>query len=214
MKKIIIITLTILNLLIYTPTIAQTKKLILNNMTIVIDPGHGGKDVGTSYKEIYEKDINLSLSLLLKEEFEKYGATIVMTRESDYDISTPNTKTRKRSDFNNRIRIINGTNPNLIISIHQNYFNDSKYKGTQIFYKGNEDIAEYLQQKINPKRKSKKISNDLYMFNKLKGDTLLIECGFLSNYEDRKNFTSKNYQKNYVKKLAEYIVEYYKNEKI
>ena len=41
MKRIILITLLILNLLIYIPTIAQTKKLILNDKTIVIDPGHG-----------------------------------------------------------------------------------------------------------------------------------------------------------------------------
>lgn len=211
MKKILIITLIVLNIIFCIPTIAKNKKLILNDVTIVIDPGHGGKDVGTSYKDIYEKDINLAISLYLKDELSNYGATVLLTREGDYDISTPNTSTRKRSDFNNRIKIANESNTDLFISIHQNYYNDSKYKGTQIFYKGNKELASYLQQNINPERNIKKISNELFMYNKIKADTLLIECGFLSNGADRKNLTNKTYQKEYAKTLTKYIIEYFKN---
>ena len=210
MKKTFITTLIILNCLINIPTIAQSKKLILNNMIIVIDPGHGGKDVGTSFKDIYEKDINLEISLYLKDELEKYGATIIMTRIGDYDLSTPNASRRKKSDFDNRIKLTNERDTDLFISIHQNYYNDSKYKGTQIFYKGNKELAQYLQENINKDRKTKKTSNNLYMYNKIKSDTLLIECGFLSNPTDRKNLTNKEYQKAYAKNLTKYIVEYYK----
>lgn len=136
-----------------------------------------------------------------------------MTRVGDYDLSTPNAYRRKKSDFDNRIKIINENNTDLVISIHQNYYNDSKYSGTQIFYKGNKELAKYLQTKINPERKIKMISNELYMYNKLKSDTLLIECGFISNNEDRKKLIDVNFQKKYVKKLARFIIEYYKNEK-
>jgi len=210
MKKIIIITIIILNLLIYIPTIAQSKKLTLNDMTIVIDPGHGGKDVGTAFKDIYEKDINLSISLYLKEELESFGANVVMTRIGDYDLSTPNASRRKKSDFDNRIKIANENKSNLVISIHQNYYKDSKYKGTQIFYKGSEYLADYLQKNINKDRKVKEISNSLYMYNKIKSDVLLIECGFLSNSSDRNKLTNKTYQKEYSKILSKYIVEYFK----
>ena len=210
MKKIIIITLLILNLLIYIPAIAQTRKLILSNKTITIDPGHGGKDVGTSFKDIYEKDINLSISLYLKEELENYGANVIMTRIDDYDLSTPNASRRKKSDFDNRIKIANENNSDLVISIHQNYYKDSKYKGTQIFYKGNDYLADYLQKNINKDRKIKKISNSLYMYNKIKSDVLLLECGFLSNLSDRNNLIDKTYQKEYSIKLAKYIYEYFK----
>lgn len=210
MKKIILITLLILNLLIYIPTIAQSRKLILNNKTIVIDPGHGGKDVGTSFKDIYEKDINLDISLYLKEELEKFGANVIVTRLGDYDLSTPNASRRKKSDFDNRIKIANENNSDLFISIHQNYYKDSKYKGTQIFYKGNENLADYLQKNINKDRKTKKISNSLYMYNKIKSDVLLIECGFLSNSSDRKKFTDISYQKEYSKNLSKYITLYFK----
>lgn len=211
MKKIIIITLIILNLILTIPTTAKNKKLILNNMTIIIDPGHGSLDKGTSYKDIYEKDINLTISKKLKTELESYGANIILTRDGDYDLSTPNTKSRKRTDFNNRIKLINETDPNLVISIHQNYYKDTKYSGTQIFYKGNKKLAEYLQKNINQKRLSKPISNSLYMYKKINTDTLLIECGFLSNTNDRKNLTNETYQTNYTKDLAKYIAEYFKN---
>lgn len=210
MKKIIIITLLILNLLIYIPAIAQTRKLILSNKTITIDPGHGGKDVGTSFKDIYEKDINLSISLYLKEELENYGANVIMTRIDDYDLSTPNASRRKKSDFDNRIKIANENNSDLVISIHQNYYKDSKYKGTQIFYKGSKKLADYLQKNINENRKIKKISNSLYMYNKINSDVLLIECGFLSNSSDRNKLIDKTYQKEYSKRLSKNIVKYFK----
>lgn len=210
MKKIIIITLIILNFVLYIPTVAKNKKLILNDMTIIIDPGHGAEDIGTSYKNIYEKEINLSISKKLKTELESFGAYVILTRDGDYDLSTPNTNSRKRSDFNNRIKLINESNADLVISIHQNYYKNSRYSGTQIFYKGDKELAEYLQKNINEERLSKPISNSLYMYNKIKTNTLLIECGFLSNSNDRKNLTKETYQTAYSREIAKYIAEYFK----
>ena len=211
MKKNIIILLIILNICLILPTKALERKMILNNITIVIDPGHGSKDIGTSYQSIYEKDINLDISKKLKKELEDYGATVILTREDDYDLSTPNANRRKKSDFDNRIKLINDINPKLVISIHQNYYKDSKYKGTQIFYKDNKKLAEYLQKNINKDRQAKKISNTLYMYNKINTEVLLIECGFLSNPTDRKNLTNEKYKIKYTKDLAYNLKEYFKN---
>ncbi len=211
MKKIIIIILLIVNLSLYIPAIAKNKVLIFSGEVIAIDAGHGSLDIGTSYQNIYEKDINLNISLYLKQELEKYGATIIMTRENDYDLSTPNTNTRKKSDFDNRIKLINNANPLLFISIHQNYYKDPKYKGVQIFYKGNENLGIYMQKQLNADRNAKKISNDLYMYRQINNDGLLIECGFLSNETDRKNLTSKTYQQQLAKKIANNLAEYFKN---
>ena len=211
MKKNIIILLIILNICLILPTKALERKMILNNITIIIDPGHGYKDIGTSYQSIYEKDINLDISKKLKKELEDYGATVILTREDDYDLSTPNANRRKKSDFDNRIKLINDINPKLVISIHQNYYKDSKYKGTQIFYKDNKKLAEYLQKNINKDRQAKKISNTLYMYNKINTEVLLIECGFLSNPTDRKNLTNEKYKIKYTKDLAYNLKEYFKN---
>ena len=209
MKKILIITLIILNLLIYIPTIAQSKILILSDKVFVIDPGHGGVDVGTSFGDIYEKNINLSISILLKKELENYGAKVYLTREGDYDLSAPNATFRKKSDFDNRIKIINNIKPTLFISIHQNNYEVSKYKGAQVFFKGLEKLANNIQNNINKERKIKKISNKLYMYNKLQTDGLLIECGFLSNSEDRKKLIEIDYQKELSKKIVQSIKDFY-----
>ncbi len=64
---------------------------------IYLDPGHGGIDGGAQYKDIYEKDINLSISLKLEKELSSLGAIVYLTRDGDYDLSVPNTINRKRS---------------------------------------------------------------------------------------------------------------------
>ena len=85
------------------------------------------------------------------------------------------------------------------------------YKGTQIFYKDNKKLAEYLQKNINKDRQAKKISNTLYMYNKINTEVLLIECGFLSNPTDRKNLTNEKYKTKYTKDLTFNLKEYFKN---
>ena len=211
MKKVLIITLIFMNTLFLIPTKATNKKMTLNGLTIVIDPGHGYKDNGTSYLNINEKDINLNISLYLKTYLESYGVEVYLTRDADYDLSTPNTNKRKKSDFNNRIKFINDLNPDLVISIHQNYYSDSKYNGTQIFYKDCYDLSNYLQNNINSFRQTKPIDSSLYMYNKIFSKVLLIECGFLSNKVDRNNLITKSYQDKYAKELSFYIKEYYIN---
>ena len=93
----------------------------LSGKIIIIDPGHGGKDPGTISDSTYEKDINLEISKALEIELSKTGATVIMTRDGDYDLSEPNARWRKKSDFDNRIKLINNSKANLYLSIHLNY---------------------------------------------------------------------------------------------
>ena len=198
--------------LIYT-SLADNKNMLLNDKTIIIDAGHGGKDVGTSFKDIYEKDINLKIALELKNQLEKKGALVYLTRSGDYDLSKPNAKRRKKSDFDNRILLINNSKSDLYISIHLNYFNDSKYKGAQVFYnnllKENKEIAKIMQKNLNKERKIKLLDSKLYMYNKLTKPGILIECGFLSNYQDRKNLQNEKYIIELCKKITKAIIEFY-----
>lgn len=210
-KKTIIITMLFF-CLIYN-SLADNKNMLLNDKTIIIDAGHGGKDVGTSFKDIYEKDINLKISLELKNQLEKKGASVYLTRSGDYDLSKPNAKRRKKSDFDNRILLINNSKSDLYISIHLNYFNDSKYKGAQVFYnnllKENKEIAKIMQKNLNKERKIKLLDSKLYMYNKLTKPGILIECGFLSNYQDRKNLQNEKYIIEHCKKITKAIIEFY-----
>ena len=188
--------------------------LPLTNKTIVVDVGHGKEDPGTSYGNIYEKDINLAIALYLEKELGSLGAFVILTRDGDYDLSSPDAMYRKKSDFDNRIKIINESNASLYVSIHLNYLSDSRYYGPQVFYSnGDKELAEVIQNKmnldLNGDRKIKKIPKDTYMYNKIKVSGVLIECGFLSNPTERANLQKSEYQKRVAKSIATGILEYF-----
>lgn len=185
----------------------------LFNKTIILDIGHGGLDPGSMYQDIYEKDINLAIGKELESELKKMGAKVIMVRQGDYDLSQPNAYRRKKSDFDNRIKLINESQANYYFSIHLNYLLDSRYYGPQIFYNNNDEknkeIALKLQTDLNQalktKREVKKIPSSTYMYSKLNVPGVLIECGFLSNSYERNLLKKKDYQKKFAKIVAESI---------
>ena len=144
------------------------------------------------------------------------GATVILTRDGNYDLSTPNARWRKKSDFDNRINLINNSKANLYISIHLNYLTDTKYYGPQVFYNNEENkkiassIQEILNKELKNDREIKKIPNRTYMYSKLTIPGVLIECGFLSNYSEREKLITKEYQETLAKTIALAIVNYYK----
>lgn len=191
--------------------------LPLTGRIIVVDAGHGKEDPGTSYGDIYEKDINLKIALFLEKELSSLGAEVILTRDGDYDLSLPNATYRKKSDFDNRIRIINESNASMYLSIHLNYLSDKSYYGPQVFYtKDNKELADNIQNSMNDvlkgDRKIKKIPSDTYMYNKLLIDGVLIECGFLSNYNERNLLMTEGYQKEVAHSISLGVQKYFSNQ--
>ena len=189
--------------------------LPLQGKVIVVDAGHGGKDPGTVYKDIYEKDINLNISLYLEEYLSEYGATVILTRDSDNDLSYGETNHRKKTDFDNRIKIINNEYTDMYLSIHLNYLTNTKYYGAQVFYnKDNEYLAKsiqgYLNDNLETDREIKEIPKSTYMYKKLEKRGVLIECGFLSNAAERAKLVTEEYQREVAKVIAAAVVNYYK----
>ena len=188
--------------------------LPLQGKVIVVDAGHGGKDPGTVYKDIYEKDINLSISLYLEEYLSEYGATVILTRDSDSDLSYGETNHRKKTDFDNRIKIINNEYTDMYLSIHLNYLTNKKYYGAQVFYNNDNEklaksIQEYLNNNLETDREIKEIPSSTYMYKKLEKRGVLIECGFLSNEVERSKLVTEEYQREVAKAIADAIVNYY-----
>lgn len=214
MKKynfIILLSFLVCAIILKTDNVYSSLPLI--GKTIVLDSGHGGVDPGTVYENIYEKDINLSIALKLEEELIKLGATVILTRDGDYDLSSPGATWRKMSDFDNRISLINNSGANIYLSIHMNYLNDSSYGGTGVFYDSDIKLAETVQTYVNEAfgytREIKEIPSDTYMYSKLEIPGILIECGFLSNYTDRTNFLDDEYISEFSKVVAEALVYYF-----
>ena len=214
MKKILFLLFTIIVCLLIKICYSMELETKLLNKTIVIDSGHGGKDGGSVVDDVLEKNINLQIALKLREKLIKSGANVIMTRDGDFDLSSPNANRRKKSDFDNRISLINNAGADLYISIHLNYLSDSRYSGAQVFYtKGNEYLAEIMQESLasylKTKMPAKKLSDTIYMYKKLKVPGILIECGFLSNENERNLLISEKYQEQIALAIIKGIISYY-----
>lgn len=208
MKKLFILSLCFLLSL-----TCVRASLPLTGKTIILDIGHGGDDPGTSYQNILEKDLNLAIGLELEKELSRNGASVILTREGDYDLSSPNAHRRKKSDFDNRIDLINKSKANVYLSIHINYLEDTSYYGGQIFYYGEENkkLAEFLQSEFNTisyPRSIKPMPN-IYMYRRLKIPGVLVECGFISNKKEREKLITPAYQKEIAKVLNQGLVNYF-----
>ena len=216
-KRLIKLTLLLLLFLIIIISIfnvnASNLTFPLLGKTIYLDAGHGGVDNGATVNNVKEKDLNLQIVYKLKETLTSAGATVLLTRKDDNDISNPNALYRKKSDFDNRIKLINNSNADLYISIHQNIYQNKKYSGPQVFYvKDNQKLAETIQNTLNKylnaKRKVKTINNT-YMYKLLKKKGILIECGFISNDNERYKLKTEEYQLELSKIITEGIITYY-----
>ena len=215
--KLIILAAIFISIISISKVYAIINSYTLLGKTIYIDPGHGGRDSGAVYKNIYEKDINLVMSKKIEKYLVSKGATVYLTRETDKDLSV-STKNKKRNDLTNRAILINKNNPDMYISVHLNYISNSKWQGLQIFYnsklKENEIIAtsltNYLKENSSNIREPKK-ENIYYMYKQITVPGVLIELGFLSNPNDRYRLTREEYQDKLAISISNAIENYFLN---
>ena len=194
----------------------NSSELKLLGKIIYLDPGHGGPDPGTIYKDIYEKDINLSICQKLEQVLEEEGAIVYLTRYGDYDLSRNNIKERKRSDLNNRAKIINESVADIYLSIHLNSITTTTWKGAQVFYddvnEENKEIANLFQKQLKKDLKTdrevKEIKNIL-MNRKITIPGVLIEVGFLSNPNDRYKLRQDEYQYKFANSVKSALIDYF-----
>lgn len=192
----------------------QRVKQALSGVVIVLDPGHGGRDDGAQSGSIKEQAINLNIALLLKEQLEEAGCTIILTRDDDYDLAEEGASNRKRSDMKNRVALINKEETDLFLSIHLNSYTNTSAKGAQAFYKKGDEVSKgfadvvqkHLKQLTNTKMTDK--VGDYYILNNAEKVGVLVECGFLSNAEDRAKLVDEDYQKKVAECLYDSIAEY------
>ena len=174
-------------------------------LTVVIDPGHGGEDGGTSTSDgVTEAGINLEISLRLRDLLRFCGLRTSMIRETDTAVYTEgnNISQKKVSDLKHRVQMVNQTPNALLVSIHENFFEQSKYSGAQVFYaktKGSEALAERTQESLRTaldpgNRRQCKPSASVYLMEHAECPAILVECGFLSNPPEAKRLQTATYQ--------------------
>ena len=187
---------------------------------IYIDAGHGGRDPGTNYQNILEKDLNLAISKKLEKLLLEQGAIVYQVREEDKDFSSQWDEKKKRSDLYRRIKMIEQADSDIYLSIHINWYQNSKYKGAEVLYypsnPNNKILGEMIMKEFKHKLKSdrKLVITDLFLYKTIKTPGVLIECGFLSNYNERTLLTSDEYQYEIASAITKGVKNYFANLKV
>lgn len=196
---------------------ATNNSLPLFGRVIFIDPGHGGRDPGTMYGKIKEKDIVLEISKILKNQLMEKGAIVYMTREEDTDLSSKWDERKKRGDLYRRILMYKEYHAELYLSIHINYYQNPKEYGAEVLYhpinSENKIFGEILMDNFKNTLGSRRklITTDLYMYKNTTVPGVLIECGFLSNPNERYLLQKESYQKKLSKVITDSVVTYFNN---
>lgn len=161
--------------------------------TIVLDPGHGGKDggaIGASGK--LEKDFTLQLSLLVKALLDDEEEIAVhMTRSDDTFISSVDRE---------RAIIANDLDADVFISIHGNTFTDPSVAGTETFYYDDESylLANALHREVARATgfRDRGVRTESYfVLRETDMPAVLIEVGYLTNEEEELALWSDDVQK-------------------
>ena len=210
------------NLSIVEETMKNNKEGKEGSKIILIDAGHGGIDGGASSKEgTVEKDINLSIATKLKKNLQRIGYEVVMTREEGAEPFSSGRTIRERynEDLRKRCDLKSSSNCDMFISIHLNHFSESKYYGAQVWYSSFKDSAmlagiaqNNLREDLEPSNKRvQKPAKNLYKILR-ENDTMpsiLVECGFLSNYDEEQRLKSDQYQQMIAESISKSIGEFY-----
>lgn len=181
----------------------------LSGIKILLDPGHGGKESGASGPTGYlEKDVNLVVSKLVRDELSKRGATVVMTREDDRELSLPDRTAR-----------IDQEKPAIAISIHYNSLPDegdaenTKGMGAFWYHPQAHSLAVFMHQYIVSKlgRPSYGVFWDnLALTRPASAPSVLLELGFMSNPNEFEWVTNPQEQKKLARVVADGIVEWFR----
>ena len=167
-----------------------------------------------------EANINLEISLKLQHLLESSGCSVVLTRSDEngiYDLDKTSIRNKKKSDMKNRVKLINNSNADILVSIHLNKFENSKYWGWQSFYRKNDEksklLALSIQNNLNisiqkeNKREILPISNK-YIVDNTSIPISIIECGFISNMEEANALKTDEYQEKIAWGIYTGIMEY------
>lgn len=185
---------------------------------VVLDAGHGGNDPGKiGVDDSLEKDLNLIIAQKVQKVLEQQDVEVVMTRESDKGLYEEQTSNKKVQDMKNRCALINETQPDCVVSIHQNSYHEEYVNGAQVFYYRTSEegrrLAETLQEKlisyVEPaNHRQAKANESYYLLKKTEVPIVIVECGFLSNWEEAKKLQEDSYQNQIAWAVAMGILSY------
>lgn len=156
--------------------------------TVIIDPGHGGRDKGAYWGGVRESTLNLKTAQKLETLLKRRGIRTVMTRRSDVFVSLS-----RRAQIANRYRHA------VFVSIHFNASTNTSIKGAETYYWGNTGrmIAGAIQRRLPARCQVRNRGIRRHGFTVLvqtRCPAVLVECGFISNSRERMRCSTQWYQ--------------------
>ncbi len=190
----------------------STTKIKHRGSLIILDPGHGGFDMGASSHSCIEKNLALSTALLTKKYLNELGYKVILTRTRDIFIP-----------LKKRVTIANTTNGTLFLSMHYNAAKATTASGIEVFFydsknKWKRRASEKLAQKIlgymldrtgAPSRGVK--TGNFQVLRATQMPSILIEGGFITHDKERNQLINITYQKQIAKAIAEGVDVYLKS---
>lgn len=209
----------------YTEVLAERPKLQIKSdiklkesageLTVVIDPGHGGKDPGAVGKEngkadLYEKDLNLDISNMVNEILVNSGYTAIMTRTTDVYL-----------ELSERAEIANKNRADIFVCIHNNSYTTPSVNGSQVYYYASEGqvdnvfsgkmLATFIQDELVSALKTtdRGISNGsrYYVIKNTDMPAVIVEGAFITNEGDKAILKSYSGRLNMAKAIADGIIK-------
>ncbi len=185
----------------------------LTGRIILVDAGHGGTDGGARARDsgVWEKELNLKVALLLRDQLKASGAEVIMTRETDTQFSQ-----NKRQDLTARLSLAQEGHADILVCVHMNEYRSRRQAGPQVFYRAGQDksrllagcLQEALIRELRPAKKRSALAGDYFMLS-LDLPSVLVECGFLSNPEEEKLLLTPAYQQRVAKAIHDGITAYF-----
>lgn len=190
------------------------------NRVIVVDPGHGGIDPGAVGKNgTLEKDIALAVGKRLAADLGQAGAMVLMTRETDTDLSdsaTIGAAAKKREDLKRRMALANDNKADLYVSVHVNSFSSPDRRGAQTFVQpGKKDslkASQYIQDELAKLLKNtsrQPVEVDYYVTRNTAMPAVVVEIGFITNDAEAKLLEDSAYQGKVAWAIYAGVVKYF-----
>ncbi len=187
----------------------RAKQVPSHIPTVYLDPGHGGTDEGCARGGVREKDLNLAIALLVREQLKEKGYQVIMSRETDIYVA-------KEA----RVAEANRSGADIFISIHQNATEEGAgVNGMEVWYTQDSDghdskrLAQLIRQQTlkstEATERELRSDADFYVTKNTSMPACLIETGFLSNAEERRKLNLAEYQQQIADGIVQGIAYYF-----
>ncbi|NGP43445.1 SH3 domain-containing protein [Bacillaceae bacterium SIJ1] len=180
--------------------------LSLQGKTIVIDPGHGGREPGTIGSQgTLEKTVTLQTAQRLANQLNALGATVILTRSADEYVS-----------LRNRVNISENSAADAFLSLHFDGYEETKATGITSFYMNGS--GRLLAESLQPEMVAQTTMTDrgaregnYHVLRENSRPAVLLELGFMTNPADELKIITSSYQKNVVKGIVKGLQAHFSN---